>query len=305
MTYLKYTQLALGSVFLFAFLGTGFYMYTNFPALYAEDEGVRMMYRSTHIYLLFSCLLNLVIGVFFSATGAGWIRKGQLVARLALMIMPAAFLVAFFYEPPIYAEHRPITYLAVIACFGAVMALVALHYIAPLLRALRKVFNAQRKPSIRIAKQEDMPRLEEVRAAAFAPVFASFRQLLGERIYTIAQQHEDEAQAGLLTSLIEDASVWKLYVAEIDGEIAGFVSVSFDTEKGIGEIGLNAVHPFFSGRGIGAFMYDFVLQEMKHANMKVATVATGADPGHAPARRAYAKAGFNVSVPSVWFCKQL
>ncbi len=39
--------------------------------------------------------------------------------------------------------------------------------------------------------------------------------------------------------------------------------------------------------------------------MKVATVATGGDLSHAPARRADRKAGFSVEIPSVWMCRTL
>ena len=47
------------------------------------------------------------------------------------------------------------------------------------------------------------------------------------------------------------------------------------------------------------------LARMREAGMRVATVATGADPSHAPARRAYEKAGFTVQIPVVWFCRKL
>ncbi|MEM9257441.1 MAG: GNAT family N-acetyltransferase, partial [Pseudomonadota bacterium] len=43
----------------------------------------------------------------------------------------------------------------------------------------------------------------------------------------------------------------------------------------------------------------------KMAGMRVATVATGGDPSHLPARKAYEKAGFNVQIPSVWYCRTL
>lgn len=52
-------------------------------------------------------------------------------------------------------------------------------------------------------------------------------------------------------------------------------------------------------------MYDFAIARMKAAGMRVATVATGADASHAPARRAYEKAGFTVQIPSVWLCRKL
>ncbi|WP_437957583.1 GNAT family N-acetyltransferase [Sorangium sp. So ce119] len=70
-------------------------------------------------------------------------------------------------------------------------------------------------------------------------------------------------------------------------------------------IGLNAVDPAHAGKGIGTAMYEFALARMRQSGMKVATVATGGDPSHAPARRAYRKAGFDVEIPSVWMCRKL
>lgn len=150
-----------------------------------------------------------------------------------------------------------------------------------------------------------LPRLDEIRAAAFAPVFASFRSILGDDIYSLAQAHEDAAQPGLLASLLEAGSVWEVYAARVDGVVVGFVSVRLDRERELGEIGLNAVHPDWGGRGIGTAMYSHALARMREAGMKVATVGTGGDPSHAPARRAYAKAGFDVEIPSVWMCRKL
>jgi hypothetical protein len=69
-----------------------------------------------------------------------------------------------------------------------------------------------------------------VRAAAFAPVFASFRAILGEEIYRLAQARDDEAQGALLASLLAPNSSWELYVAEQDGVAVGFVSVQLNRE---------------------------------------------------------------------------
>lgn len=159
--------------------------------------------------------------------------------------------------------------------------------------------------SLRPAKTEDLARLEKMRESAFAPVFASFRSLLGEEIYNLAQAREDEAQGALLASFLEPASPWEVYVAEQDGFAVGFVSVRLDAEKKVGEIGLNAVDPAFAGKGIGTAMYEFAITRMKDGGMRVATVATGGDTSHAPARRAYEKAGFAVQIPSVWMCRKL
>jgi ribosomal protein S18 acetylase RimI-like enzyme len=158
---------------------------------------------------------------------------------------------------------------------------------------------------MRLAQEQDCQRLQAIRAAAFAPVFASFRQILGDVIYEAAQAHEDADQEKLLSDLLKGDSDWQLWVAEKENEIVGFVSFRLDKIHGSGEIGLNAVSPQHSGKGIGTAMYDFVLEQMRVGGMRVATVATGADPSHSAARRAYEKAGFNVSIPSVWLCRTL
>jgi hypothetical protein len=41
------------------------------------------------------------------------------------------------------------------------------------------------------------------------------------------------------------------------------------------------------------------------AGMRYATVGTGGDPSHEPARRAYEKAGFSVHIPSVYMYREL
>jgi GNAT superfamily N-acetyltransferase len=158
---------------------------------------------------------------------------------------------------------------------------------------------------MRPVRVDDQPHVDSVRRAAFAPVFASFRALLGDDIYELAQAREDEAQGELLVALLAPESCWEVYVAEVAGTVVGFVSIQLNQDTHVGEIGLNAVHPDHAGKGVGTAMYHFAVARMREAGMRVATVATGGDPSHAPARRAYEKAGFTVHIPSVWLCRKL
>ncbi len=112
---------------------------------------------------------------------------------------------------------------------------------------------------IRAARTKDACRLQAIRAAAFAPVFVSFRSILGDEIYRLAQEQEDESQGGLLTSMLAPDSNWELYAAERGSEVVGFVSIKLDNDALVGEIGLNAVHPSCAGKGIGTRMYDFAV----------------------------------------------
>jgi ribosomal protein S18 acetylase RimI-like enzyme len=159
--------------------------------------------------------------------------------------------------------------------------------------------------AMRPARDDDLPLVEGIRRAAFAPVFASFRLLLGDDLYDLVQAREDEAQKDLLVSLLVPASGWEVYVAEVAGTVVGFVALQLNHETHVGEIGLNAVHPQQAGQGIGTRMYAFAVARMREAGMQAATVATGGDASHAPARRAYEKAGFTVHIPSVWLCRRL
>ena len=147
--------------------------------------------------------------------------------------------------------------------------------------------------------------MQRLRQAAFQPVFQSFRDIVGEQIYAIALAKSDAEQAELLDSLCKTGSSHRVFVAAIGQDIAGFVTFSLNPEKRIGEIGLNAVHPDYAGRGIGTRMYEFVMARMKESGMALATVGTGGDPSHAPARRAYQKAGFGAALPSVFMYKIL
>ena len=164
---------------------------------------------------------------------------------------------------------------------------------------------SQRDVVIRPADVDDLPALDTVRQAAFAPVFASFRSILGATIYELAQAKDDQAQGELLASLFKAESGWKVFAAEIDGHTVGFVSIQLNDETHVGEIGLNAVHPDHAGKGVGTALYNFAIATMTAAGMQVAMVGTGGDPSHAPARRAYEKAGFTRQLPSVWLYRTL
>ena len=153
---------------------------------------------------------------------------------------------------------------------------------------------------IRPYQASDLDELQEIRALAFKPVFRSFREIIGPSIAQIAFASAETEQAELLADLCKPDTPQKVFVAVLETKIIGFVSISLDHKQKIGEIGLNAVHPDFTGRGIGTQLYEFALHKMKAAGMQVATVGAGGDPSHAPARRAYEKAGFGPSLPSLW-----
>ena len=64
------------------------------------------------------------------------------------------------------------------------------------------------------------------------------------------------------------------------------------------------MHPEFQKRGIATLLNRAALDEMKAAGVKLAVAETGGDDGHAPARRAYEKAGYT-GLPLVRYFKDL
>lgn len=122
---------------------------------------------------------------------------------------------------------------------------------------IRLNLNMTEKTKIRLANSEDLSVLEEIRQKAFVPVFNSFRKILGDEIYTIAQEPEDNRHSELLSSMFFANSPWKIYAVELSGKIVGFISIQLNTETRVGEIGLNAVILEHSGKGIGTKMYKF------------------------------------------------
>jgi ribosomal protein S18 acetylase RimI-like enzyme len=158
---------------------------------------------------------------------------------------------------------------------------------------------------IRAYAPDDLATLHAIRAAAFAPVFASFRDIVGPEIATLGLATAEQEQAELLDAIAKPDSGHGIAVAEVNSATAGFVSWKPSIAPGIGEITLNAVHPHYGGKGVGTALYDHALAALKAAGMQLATVGAGGDPSHAPARRAYEKAGFSVNLPSIYMYRRL
>jgi ribosomal protein S18 acetylase RimI-like enzyme len=124
---------------------------------------------------------------------------------------------------------------------------------------------------------------------AWEPVFVSFRDLLGPRLYERFYPDWKSQQAADVRAALDANPTW---IGECDGAVAGFVNVIFRPDDASGEIYMIAVDPAFQRRRVAATLTDHALDEMRARGLTLATVGTGADPGHAPARRTYEAAGF-------------
>lgn len=160
------------------------------------------------------------------------------------------------------------------------------------------------QPMVRAFDARDQDALVALSLRAWAPVFASLEDVLGESgIY--AQMHPDwrvdQRQAVEAACHAEKTHLW---VAEVDTVVAGFAAVQLDHEASMGEIYMIAVDPDYQRRGLGSLLTSFALDWIADNGMALAMVETGADPGHAPARRIYERAGFT-QLPIARYFKRL
>lgn len=148
---------------------------------------------------------------------------------------------------------------------------------------------------------EHADRIVELSLAAWAPVFASFRTILGDDLYERVHPDWQRDQAAAVRAALSTNDTW---VAVTDNGITGFVNVTFDQAERSGEIYMIAVDPPAQRQGTATALTEFALKEMQARGITLAIVATGGDPGHAPARATYEKIGFT-GCPQVWYAKQL
>ena len=150
----------------------------------------------------------------------------------------------------------------------------------------------------------DMNDIVQLSLLAWEPVFIAWEQILGPKLYPIAiypDWRKSQKEAVEKVCHDEKTTTW---LAEVDGQVVGFVAYELNDHDKTGEVQMLAVHPEYQNHGIGTELNIFALQKMKESGMKLAAVGTGGDEGHAPARRSYEKAGYT-GLPLVRYYKAL
>lgn len=107
MILIRRLHLALGLLTLIAFVLTGQYMDRYHGHLHDMAPAPRLLFRSAHIYLLFSGLLNCAVGMVGLPPPETWRRVLVVIGSLILLTTPALFLLAFFKEPWLEELARP------------------------------------------------------------------------------------------------------------------------------------------------------------------------------------------------------
>ena len=154
--------------------------------------------------------------------------------------------------------------------------------------------------SIRNFVPEDLPVITDIANRAWRTIKKMSRDALGDKLSDLLNPEGDNAVKGKQIEAF--ASKWpeNIFICEEEGKVVGFITFHI-TDGKIGIIDNNAVDPDCGLKGIGQQMYRAVLAHFRAKGMKAARVTTGLDYAHAPARRAYERAGFNRKLESVTY----
>ncbi len=118
---LRQIHLWVGLLGVGAFLASGLYMDVRYDHLSGMDVETRLIFRSTHIYLLLTSLLNLIAGVYARMT-SGWRGWLQGAGSVLLVAAPVLCGIAFLREPWLGELARPFSAPANYAAFGGTLA---------------------------------------------------------------------------------------------------------------------------------------------------------------------------------------
>ena len=158
---------------------------------------------------------------------------------------------------------------------------------------------------IRRMKPEDLGRVCEIAVLAWKHIHDSAMLIMGKEMHETLCANWEEKKARAITDHWQRHPEWVRVVESVDHQVVAFLTFRIDPEKSLGTICNNAVSPELQGKGIGTAMYACALKLFREEGMAFASVGTGLDDGHAKARKAYQKVGFDVAQPHVTYYQKL
>lgn len=156
---------------------------------------------------------------------------------------------------------------------------------------------------IQLFKSDCLDEIVRLSLRAWSPVFDSIERQMNPEIYREFYPKGWRASQQRAVEEVCASEEMQVWVATDNDLTIGFVAVKLDQTSKLGEIYMIAVDPDFQNLGVGAALTGFAVERMKEAGMTVAMIETGADAGHAPARRTYEKAGFELWSVARYFKK--
>lgn len=129
MNYLKTIHVAVGILGLIAFVLTGQYMAIFLGGLTGMADGPRLLYRTSHLYLMWSSLANLLVGCYFVVASRQGARVLQIISSIALLVGPPLMVTAFFMDTHLVELQRPFSGTANVLALGGVILNVIANFL--------------------------------------------------------------------------------------------------------------------------------------------------------------------------------
>ena len=136
-------------------------------------------------------------------------------------------------------------------------------------------------PNIRPYDDADRPGVVRLSLRAWAPVFVSERDVLGDEIFRLLNGDDwRRRQQRDVEKVLADEKT-EVWVAEIGGQVVGFVAAFLRVDEDMGEVTMLAVDPDSQNHGIGSQLTEVATNWMRESGLPLAVVSTGGDDGHA------------------------
>ena len=131
--FMKRIHLIFGILLFVTFVITGRYMRLDFPDKDAISPDLRLLMRSRHIYILFSALIHLTLGIYLQIRAPLWQKVVQYAGSTVLFATSALLIWAFITET--YSTHT----FSGLSLYGIIFSLVGvgLHLIGGLREGTR------------------------------------------------------------------------------------------------------------------------------------------------------------------------
>lgn len=159
------------------------------------------------------------------------------------------------------------------------------------------------KMIMREYRADDLETVMSIVNEAWRPIRQMSREALGDTISDLMNPAGDAKSKGLQVKAQIESGKYGIAVCEHEDTVVGFITWQIDGL--FGEICNNGALKASGLKGIGQTMYHYVFDVFRSAGVKVVKVTTGLDWAHAPARRAYERAGFTKHLDSTTYFMEL
>jgi glucan phosphoethanolaminetransferase (alkaline phosphatase superfamily) len=103
-------HLIFGISVVIVFLLTGQYMDIHYHHMVGVPDGLRLLYRTRHIFILLAGLLNLALAAYLTYRLQLWRKVLQWMGSALIVVASVLFIAAFFYEPKLANLYTPLSH---------------------------------------------------------------------------------------------------------------------------------------------------------------------------------------------------